>query len=102
MGVKSTDWFRSYLNDRSQCTHVAGTDSSFLSINCGVPQGSILGPTLFLCYINDMADALRCRLSLYADDSALVYSGPCSSDVASFLRSEPLCNHVIGKAATNF
>ena len=55
MGVSSTDWFRSYLCDRFQCTQVAGFDSDFLRVNCGVPQGSILGPTLFLCYINDMS-----------------------------------------------
>ena len=57
-------------------------------VNCGVPQGSILGPTLFLCYINDMSDALKCRLSLYADDSALVYCGPDSLSVANFLSCE--------------
>ena len=88
MGIASTDWFRSYLNDRVQCTSVDGIDSEFLSITCGVPQGSILGPTLFLCYINDMTGALNCRLSLYADDSALVYSGPDPNLVASFLSHE--------------
>ena len=88
MGVSSTDWFRSYLNDRSQCTQVEGVDSSFLGVNCGVPQGSILGPTLFLCYINNMAAALKCKLSLYADDSALVYSGSSPEAVAHFLSAE--------------
>lgn len=88
MGVASTDWFRSYLNDRSQCTQVGGVDSEFMEINCGVPQGSILGPLLFLCYINDMAAALKCKLSLYADDSALVYSGSDPVEVASFLSAE--------------
>ena len=88
MGVASTDWFRSYLNDRTQCTQVEGRDSSFLDVNCGVPQGSILGPTLFLCYINDMAGALNCKLSLYADDSALVYSGSDPDIVATFLSQE--------------
>ena len=47
--------------------------------------GSILGPTLFLCYINDMSMALGCRLALYADDSALLASGPNSERVAEFL-----------------
>ena len=88
MGVTSIDWFRSYLIDRSQCTNVGGVDSSFLSINCGVPQGSILGPNLFLCYIYDMSSALRCKLSLYADDSALVFSGPDPIVVADFLSAE--------------
>ena len=79
MGITSTDWFRSYLNDRSQCSYVGGVDSSFLPINCGVPQGSIL---------NDMSSALQCKLSLYADDSALVFSGPDPSVVANVLSTE--------------
>ena len=41
---------------------------------CGVPQGWILGPLLFLSYVNDMASAVRCKLLLYADDSALIAS----------------------------
>ena len=65
-----------------------GVDSTFLPVSCGVPQGSILGPTLFLCYINDMSDALKCKLSLYADDSALVNSGSDPVSVASFLSLE--------------
>jgi len=88
MGVASVDWFRSYLNDRSQCTRVGDVDSGFLSIDCGVPQGSILGPLLFLCYINDMGAALKCKLSLYADDSALVFSSSDPAEVSSFLSKE--------------
>ena len=75
MGVASVDWFRSYLTCRRQCVNVNGTDSDFSEIQCGVPQGSILGPTLFLCYINDLCSSLECRLSLYADDSALIAAG---------------------------
>ena len=60
----------------------------FLEVTCGVPQGSILGPALFLCFINNMFDALKCRLSLYADDSALVFSGSDSEYVANFLGAE--------------
>ena len=88
MGVTSLDWFRSYLFDREQCTQVGGKNSSFLQITCGVPQGSILGPTLFLCYVNDMASCLNCHLSLYADDSALIFSGKNASQIASFLSQE--------------
>ena len=74
IGVSSFRWFESYLCDRRQCVEVNGTRSEFLPVGCGVPQGSILGPLLFLVYINDMNISLNCRLSLYADDSALLFS----------------------------
>ena len=88
MGVTSLDWFRSYLFDREQCTQVDGVNSHFLQVTCGVPQGSILGPTLFLCYVNDMSSCLNCHLSLYADDSALVLSGKNSGEIAANLSRE--------------
>jgi hypothetical protein len=88
MGIESVDWFRSYLTSREQCVSVGGATSGFMDVNCGVPQGSILGPILFLIYINDMSLSLRCRLSLYADDSALIFSGKDSRSVAEFLSEE--------------
>ena len=52
------------------------TESDPSLVTCGVPQGSILGPLLFLCYINDMELSIssECKLLLYADDSAILYS----------------------------
>ena len=88
MGVTSLDWFRSYLFNREQCTQVEGTNSSFLQVTCGVPQGSILGPTLFLCYVNDLSTCLNCHLSLYADDSALIFSGNDVDSISQFLSRE--------------
>ena len=88
VGVDSVDWFASYLIDRSQCVEVSGIRSGFLSVSCGVPQGSILGPLLFLIYINDMSISLDCNLSLYADDSALFFAGKTPSVIAERLSSE--------------
>ena len=64
--------FQSYLSDRQQLVDVSGTLSSHANISCGVPQGSILGPLLFLIYVNDMSGAVCNKLLLYADDSAIV------------------------------
>ena len=88
MGIGNLDWFRSYLSGRRQCVVVNGTQSDFMGVSCGVPQGSILGPILFLCYVNDMSCSLKCRLSLYADDSALVAAGKSVSELSTFLSSE--------------
>ena len=74
MGVSSVSWFCSYLEGRSQCVEVDGVRSTLEKVECGVPQGSILGPLLFLVYVNDMHLSVNCRLALYADDSALVFS----------------------------
>ena len=88
MGVGNIDWYRSYLTGRRQCVTVNGIESSFLDMECGVPQGSILGPILFLCYINDMSASLNCRLSLYADDSTLIASGKSVETLSVYLSSQ--------------
>ena len=70
---RSINWFKSYLSNRSFQVNVQGKYSCIAKIDCGVPQGSILGPLLFLLYVNDMKQAVDCDLFLYADDSCLVY-----------------------------
>ena len=74
MGVTNTEWFMSYLTGRQQTVSVNNVFSDFNIVNCGVPQGSILGPLLFLCYVNDMTISIssECKLILYADDSAIL------------------------------
>ncbi len=74
MGIRSTNWFRSYLRDRTRRVKIGDTFSESMPITCGVLQGSILGPLLFLCYVNDMPISTKCKLLLYADDSVLLVS----------------------------
>ena len=88
MGVSCTSWFGSYLSGRTQCVEVDGVRSSFRDVSCGVPQGSILGPLLFLAYINDMHRSVNCQLALYADDSALIFSHKDPSVIADRLSHE--------------
>ena len=72
---KSNQWFASYLSNRQQCVKLDGKKSSLLDISCGVPQGSILGPLLFLIYINDMKNSVKHSiLHHFADDTNLLCS----------------------------
>ena len=68
-------WFTSYLSNRSFIVSVGKELSSRGKLNCGVPQGSILGPLLFLLYVNDMPQAVNSELLLYADDTCLFFMG---------------------------
>ena len=62
-------WFKNYLENRSQSVSFGGESSGLLNILMGVPQGSILGPLLFLLYINDLPCVLRLKSILFADDT---------------------------------
>lgn len=69
------DLFRSYLGGRKQFVEISGEQSGLLKVLRGVPQGSCLGPLLFLVYVNDLsALSLSGRLYLFADDTAIFYS----------------------------
>ena len=70
---KTIAWFTSYLTNRSFIVNVGKESSSPGKLSCGVPQGSILGPLLFLLYVNDMPQAVNSELLLYADDTCLIY-----------------------------
>ena len=65
---------------------LSGTMSSTKNITCGVPQGSILGPLLFLIYVNGMSAVVKNKLLLYADDSAILVSARNKSDIENELK----------------
>ena len=74
-------WFDSYLTDRFQRVVLKGCDTDWVKVTSGVPQGSILGPTLFLMYINDLPDSLRhAKCLLFADDAKIFKEIKCVND----------------------
>ena len=69
---KTNNWIKAFLNDRTQSVLVEGESSLPVSVDSGVPQGSVLGPCLFLYYINDIPEGLQSTVRLFADDT-IVY-----------------------------
>ena len=90
-GIKgiALNWFRSYLENRKQFVTYNGVESSLLPIRCGVPQGSILGPLLFLIYRNDLANVCKYTMPIFfADDSNLFQTGKNLEDIEVKINSE--------------
>jgi hypothetical protein len=90
-GIRGTalNWFKSYLSDRMQCTEIGDTQSKLEYIKCGVPQGSILGPLLFLLYINDIVMSSDVfKFILFADDTSLFYSHKNKQEAMQILNIE--------------
>ena len=69
----SNDWFKSYLSNRNQYVSINGYESGLAALICGVPQGSVLGPLLFLLYKNDLNQAIKfCKVHHFADDTNIL------------------------------
>ena len=86
---KALEWFRSYLSNRKQFVTLNDIDSQMLDIECGVPQGSLLGPLLFIIFINDFHNCSN-KLSflMFADDSNLFFSHPDPHILVNTLNAE--------------
>lgn len=91
IGISGTvlKWFSSYLNARSQRTKFSASVSSERETEYGVPQGSVLGPVLFIIFINDIVKSIvNCKIHLFADDTMLYISGENVSEIINIINSE--------------
>ena len=107
-GVSGTPftWFSSYLSGRKQYVNVCNVESSLKPITCGIPQGSTLGPLLFLLFVNDLPNS-SCKLKfrIFADDTNIFYSSKNIKDLESTINEE-LVNVIryctVNKLSINF
>ena len=83
------NWFESYLTHRKQFVTFNSTDSSMLETLTGVPQGSVLGPLLFLIYINDLNNVSNIfKVMCFADDSTIILSLCFSTDLCKLCKNK--------------
>ena len=87
--ASTLSWFTSYISNRHQQVNISSKLSSSKEILAGVPQGSVLGPLLFIIYINDLPQHIKyCILELFADDATLYTSGPKVPSICSHLEAD--------------
>jgi len=91
VGISSSllDWFEYYLYDRKQRVCLNGVYSNTVTIEDGVPQGSILGPLFFLIYINDKVSDITSNIKLFADDTSLSMVVENPTITADILNDDP-------------
>ena len=83
------NWIRSYLNNRFQYVKFNNTVSHFRKVTCGVPQGSVLGPKLFILYLNDIGTVLnKLKFIAFVDNTNLFSSGPDIKELLTTVEKE--------------
>jgi ribonuclease P/MRP protein subunit RPP40 len=80
-------WIEAFLNNRTQKVVTEGIESNTVTVDSGVPQGSVLGPTLFLFYINDISNGSKSKIRLFADDT-IAYLTISSKDDCTTLQAD--------------
>ena len=90
------EWVRDFLKGRRQRVMLNGRSSDWMDVSSGVPQGSVLGPVLFIIYINDMPDMLRKYCKMFADDAKL-YSAIKTTDGQEELQDDLFDSCDLGK-----
>ena len=90
------NFFGSFLTNRNQYVTINNTNSSLKSIDIEVPQSSILGPLLFLIYINDISNSVKCTPRLFADDTFLLMGAPSTTILENQLKDDlnNICNWI--------
>ena len=89
---ESLPWFKNYFTGRKQFVHIDPQSSEELAMTSGVPQGSILGPLLFIVYINDLPRCVKhCSVNTYADDTVLYLAGPTVHNLTFYINQDLQC-----------
>lgn len=89
VGGRAMDWYRSYLTGRRQCVRIGSSFCSFSTVQCGVPQGTILGPLLFITYLNSIFSLnSRGELVAFADDTAIFYQADTWEELRSLAEDD--------------
>ena len=86
--TQSIMWFKSYVTNRTFLVNVEKSFSDPGKLECGVPQCSILGPLIFLLYVNDMPGVVGCEMLLYADDTCLFFQAKDLDKISDQLNTE--------------
>jgi hypothetical protein len=77
-------WIEDFLTDRQQLVNINGQSSNWAPVTSGIPQGSVLGPVLFVIFINDMPQVVDSHIQMFADDAKLFSKVDNDEDIATF------------------